>query len=355
MKAAVYHGQRDVRIETLPNPGDPDRGEVLLEVTRAAICGTDASEYAHGPLMIPLRRRHTGSGHQGPLILGHEFTGRVIAVGPGVDSLRVGQRVVPGAGMWCGRCDWCRAGRFNLCARYYTLGLQAHGGLAEFARVPAQMCRLVPDECSDDAAALAQPLAVALHAVRRSGAEGGQTLVLLGVGGIGAFILAAAIAQSLGPVIAVDVDDDRLATAKTLGAAHLVNAAVGDPLSAIRDLTAGEGAHVVIEASGAPSAPATALAAVRRGGRVLMVGLQAEPRPIDLYAMTLREVEITTTVAHVCDVDLPEAIRILTTSNLSSIVIDRVISLDTLVDQGLRPLAERVARGKIVVNPALAG
>lgn len=353
MKAAVYHGRHDVRIGTVPDPGQPGPGEALLEVSRAAICGTDASEYAHGPLMIPLARRHAGSGHQGPLVLGHEFVGRVAAVGPDVDESWLGRRVVPGAGMWCGECDWCRAGRPNLCARYYTLGLQANGGLAELARVPIRMCHPVPDACTDDAAAVAQPLAVALHALRRSGAAPGQTVVLIGIGGIGAFILAAAMAQGCGPVIAVDVDDERLTTAQTLGATHTINAVSGDPLAAIHAFTNHDGAHVVIEASGAPGAPATALAAVRRGGRVLVVGLQAEPRPLDLYTMTLREVELIGTVAHVCDVDLPEAMQILATSNLPTVVIDRVITLDALVDEGLRPLAERTAKGKIVVNTQL--
>ena len=98
----------------------------------------------------------------------NEFVGTVEAVGSAVADLRVGDRVVPGAGMWCGECSWCRSGRTNLCSLYYTIGLNAHGGLAERVNVPAVMCRLVPDACGDDAASMAQPLAVALHAVNRA-------------------------------------------------------------------------------------------------------------------------------------------------------------------------------------------
>ena len=112
-----------------------------LRVLRGALCGTDAGEYAYGPIMVPLTWRHPASGHEGPTIIGHEFVGAVEAVGSGVDALAVGDRVVPGAGMWCGACAWCRAGRTNLCADYYTLGLNAHGGLAEQVNVPARMCR----------------------------------------------------------------------------------------------------------------------------------------------------------------------------------------------------------------------
>ena len=110
----------------------------------------------------------------------------------------------------------------------------------------------------------------------------------------------------------------------------------------------------MIEASGAPTAPQAAIAATRRGGRVLIVGLQSAPREIDLFALTVHEIEITTTLAHVCDVDLPESLDIISGSDLASIVLDRVIPLDALVDEGIRPLAEGTARGKIVIDPVAA-
>ena len=351
MKAAVYHGTRDLRIESVPDPANPGPGEVILEVLRGAVCGSDVSEYLHGPHFTPLTQRHPASGHVGPMIIGHEFVGRVLSVGADVDRPSVGQRVVPGAGMWCGQCEACRAGRTNLCARYYTLGLHANGGLAELARVPARMCHPVPDTCGDDAAAMAQPLAVALHAVRRSGATPGQTIALMGAGGIGAFMLAAARAQGLGPLIVIDVDEDRLARAATLGATHLVNARSERPLDRIHALTGGAGAHVFVEASGVAHGPALALDAVRQGGQVLLVGLQAEPRALDLHTMVLREVNVVTTMAHICDVDLPESLDILATSNLATTVLDCVIPLEALVDDGLLAMSEGRAKGKVVVNP----
>ena len=102
MRAAVYHGPGDVRIESVPEPTAPGAGELVVEVLRGAICGTDSSEYAHGPHMIPLHERHPNSGHVGPLVLGHEFVGRVSEVGPGVTEFAVGDRVVTGAGASCG-------------------------------------------------------------------------------------------------------------------------------------------------------------------------------------------------------------------------------------------------------------
>jgi (R,R)-butanediol dehydrogenase / meso-butanediol dehydrogenase / diacetyl reductase len=340
MKAAVYHGPGDIRIDSVPDPEWARGGDLVIEVARAAICGTDSSEWSHGPLLA-----------RPPVVLGHEFVGRVVDVGPDAEGFAVGDRVVSGAGISCGQCEWCRSGRTNLCAEYRTIGLHVDGGLAEYVRSPAFVCRPVPGKVSDDGAALAQPLAVALHAVRRSGLQAGRACAVIGVGGIGAFIVAAAVARGASPLIALDVDDARLETARSLGAHVWCNVRERSLTDAILENTAGEGAHVVIEASGTPGGPAAALAAARRGGRVLIVGLQAAPRELDLFSFTVREVDLMTTLAHVCDVDLPDALALLDSSDVARTVIDRVIALDDLVEDGIRPLAAGSAKGKIVVAP----
>lgn len=352
MRAAVYHGTRDVRVERVGEPGSPGPGDLLIAPTRAAICGTDASEFAHGPHMIPLERPHPASGHSGPLVIGHEFVGRVVEVGSDVEGFRAGDRVVSGAGVSCGRCEWCRAGRTNLCASYYTLGLNAPGGLAERVISPAKVCRAVPDAVDDYAAAMAQPLAVAIHALERGGVRPGQSVAVIGVGGIGAFVVAAAAARRPARLIAVDVDRGRLDAAAALGADDLVDARSADVAAAVREATEGEGADVVVESSGAPPSPNAAIHAAKRGGRVVIVGLQAEPPAVDLFDAALREVELTTTVAHVCDADLPASLAVLAESDVAGRVLDRVIPLERIVEDGLAPLAEGRAGGKIVVEIA---
>ncbi len=339
VKAAVYRGRRDVRIESVPEPGEPAAGGLVLEVVRAAICGTDAAEWDHGPVLC-----------RSGVVLGHEFVGRVAATSPDVDSFSVGDLVVSGAGVSCGSCRWCASGRTNLCATYETLGLQLDGGLAALVATPASICRRVPDGCGEDAAALAQPLAVALHGLRRSGIATGDSIAIIGVGGIGAFLVAGARARGAARVVAVDIDDERLTTASALGAHDLVNVAGKELAATLAELGAATGFDVVVESSGAPAGPAAALAGVRRGGTVLLVGLQSGPRELDLLSTTLREVDIHATVAHVCDVDIPAALALLAASELAETVIDRRIALDDLVEAGLRPLAERTARGKIVVD-----
>jgi (R,R)-butanediol dehydrogenase/meso-butanediol dehydrogenase/diacetyl reductase len=346
----VFHGRGDVRVEEVEAPGEPGPGELLVGVRRAAICGTDASEFAYGPIMVPLEREHPQSHHVGPMVLGHEFMGVVRAVGEGVKSFAEGDRVVSGAGVSCGVCEWCSAGRTNLCEHYYTLGLHTHGGLAEVVRVPASICVRVPDGCDDDAAAMAQPLAVGLHVLNRSGVTGAQSVAVIGVGGIGAMVVGGAAARGTELLIAVDVADHKLETARALGAGVIVDARSDDVAEAIRAATGGEGADIVIECSGRPENPDAALRATKRGGRLTIIGLQKEPIPFDLYRLVMEEIEITTGMAHVFGSDLPEAVEILCTTELARHVLDRVIPLEQVVLDGLVPLVERRAKGKIVVD-----
>jgi threonine dehydrogenase-like Zn-dependent dehydrogenase len=352
MRAAVYHGAGDVRIEAASEPDEPGPGEVLIAPSMAAICGTDASEYAHGPHMIPLHERHPGSGHVGPLILGHEFVGRVEALGDGVDGLAVGDRVVSGAGVSCGECVWCQAGRTNLCATYYTLGLSAPGGLADQVISPASILVGVPDEVNDVGAAMAQPLAVAIHALDRGGVGPGLTVAVLGIGGIGGFLIGAAGTRGLKRLIAVDVDPNKLALAGALGADEVIDARSTDVTAAILEATDGEGADVVIEASGVQSNPSTAIHATKRGGRVVIVGLQADPPPVDIFDAALREIDLIATVAHICDSNLPESLDVLAKTEIAGEVLGEVVPMTRLVEDAIAPLAEGRAPGKMVVEVA---
>jgi (R,R)-butanediol dehydrogenase / meso-butanediol dehydrogenase / diacetyl reductase len=341
MRAAVFHGAGDVRVEDVADPSPPRSGDVVLKVTRAAICGTDAAEWDHGPVL----------GRSG-VVLGHEFVGRVVELGSDVADVQLGDRVVSGAGISCGHCYWCLRSRTNLCAEYRTLGLQVDGGLAEYVTSPASICRTVPDRCDDDAAVMTQPLAVALHALSRVGQRPEESVAVIGVGGIGSFIVAGASRRAgEGRVVAIDIDAERLATATALGADQVVDATGHDLAALLQELSDGTGFDVVIEASGAAHAPAAATVGVRRGGRVLLVGLHAAPREIDLTPMIVREVDIFTSVAHICDSDIPAALDFLAESDVAAVTAGPTIPLDAVVDEGLRPLAEGRAKGKILIAP----
>ncbi len=353
MKAAVYHGPLDVRIEEVPEPGPLGPDEVLLAPLMGSLCGTDVTEFVAGPKMIPLHHAHPVSEHQGPVVLGHEFVGIVQAAGSPVTGLRVGQRVVPGAGMWCGTCPPCLAGRTNICERYILYGIHTHGGLAERVKVPARMCVAVPETCCNEAAALAQPCAVAIHAVGRSGIEPGQTVALFGVGGIGSFLLASLLARTEGnlSLIVVDVDERKRDLTEQLGASSSAFFKADELTgSAIRNLTEGRGVDLAIEASGSPAAVQQALSAVRVGGTLLQVGIPAGSVSLPLGQVVPREVSIVTTNGMVCEVDLPLALALLSQTDLAALLTDRIIPLDALVSDGLEPLALHEVLGKVLVH-----
>jgi threonine dehydrogenase-like Zn-dependent dehydrogenase len=243
------------------------------------------------------------------------------------------------------------AGRTNLCARYFTVGLHVHGGLAERVRLPASTCLPVPESCSHDHAALAQPLAVGIHAVARGRVSRGSDVAVIGVGGIGAFVVAAAAGRGARRIVAVDIDPDKLALARSLGATDVVDARHDDPAATVRELTGGDGVDVALEASGAPRGPSTAIALTRRGGAVVVIGLQKQPVALDLLDLTLREIDLHSSMAHVLADDLPDALALLADGRLGDAVCDRVIGLDALVPDGLDAIAAGRANGKIVVDP----
>lgn len=351
MQAAVYHGPGDVRIEHVPRPADPGPGDLLVRVLRAAICGTDAGEYTDGPKLVPLDAPHPHSGHGGPLVLGHEFSGEIVAVGPEVTAFELGDRVVSGAGVSCGRCPRCKEHRTNLCERYFTIGLHIDGGLAEYVSTPARICVRVPAACSEDAAALSQPLAIALHALRRGRVAPDDRLGVIGAGGVGALVVAAAHAKGVGTVVAVDLDQGRLDAALALGATHTVRAGAGDEREQLAGSTGASELDVIVEASGAAASPGMALSLLRPGGRLVIVGLQSRPSQVDLFGLAMGEIEMLGALAHVCAEDLPEALDLLTNTDLATPSIDRVIPLEDLVADGLVPLAEGRLRGKVIVDP----
>lgn len=339
MKAAVYHARLDIRIEDVPRP-TPAEGELLVAVTAVGICGTDASEYAHGPSMFPIEQRHAVTGHVGPMVPGHEFAGRVVALGNGVSGFREGDLVTSGAGISCGTCAQCLGGRTNLCDRYSTVGLQRDGGLAEFTTVPASATVNVEHRSlSSDVAAMAQPMSIAVHAMRRGRPRPDEHVVVLGAGGIGAFLIHSAASEGA-IVTAVDLDAGRLEIATALGAAATIQT---DRSAPIHDQLAAHGlaASVVYECTGIPAAVEAAVGLTSRGGRVVLVGLQKAPVAVDLLSVALQEKELIGTLAHVFAADFGHAIELLESeTDLWARVAPEVLPLDELVEKGLRPMIE---------------
>ena len=347
MQAAVYYGDHDVRLESVDVP-EPRPGEVLIRITRSGVCGTDASEWKAGPKVFPVNRTHPHSGHHGPLILGHEFIGEIERSED--PRFAVGERVASGAGVSCGECDRCREGRTNLCQVYRTYGLNVEGGMAAYAAVAADTLVRIPDELSDDAAGLSQPLAVGLHAARRAGVQAGDRVLLIGAGAIGTFVLAGLQHLVDADVTVVDFAGSRLDRALRVGASRVI-AVDGDSFE--EEMAALQcSLDVVIEASGAPGQLNRAIALTRDGGTVLQVGLPTSAQEVDIHQLVFREITIRTTLAHVCADDMPASIKILAETNLAEELLDSVRPLAELPEQ-LERLATGKVEGKVLFDPSL--
>lgn len=346
MRAAVLHDLHDLRVEDVAKPtyGDDD---VLIAVSYNGLCGTDASEFAKGQIMVPLKNPHPNSKHVGATILGHEFIGTVVEAGVNAKAL-IGQRVACGAGVACGQCKRCLEGRTNLCQKYYTLGLSIHGGLAEYVAAPSNICIPIPDDIKDEHAALAQPLAVGIHGVRRSGVQKGDTVIVLGVGAIGSFVCVALQEYDV-EIIAMDIDANRLKTAEQLGASKTILIDRDISPADIKALFPGQ-ADVVFETSGAPGGLARALGLTKMGGTLMMMGLNKTPQELVFADAVLREVTMQTTVAHVCADDIPDALDLLRSGTVAELLTEKIVQLED-VAEAFEELAAGKATGKILVTP----
>lgn len=338
MRAAVFHAVGDLRVEERDVPA-PGPGEVRIRVGVCGVCGSDATEYGRGLVLAAP-----------PVVLGHEFAGVVDAVGDGVDTLEAGAPVVCGAGVSCGECTPCRAGRTNLCRSYTTLGFHHDGGLAGYVVAPAS---IVYDTSGSglpmDTLGLAQPMAIAVHTVRRSGLRAGQDAVVVGIGGIGAFIAYVA-AQTGARVLVVDLNQERLDLALRLGATDGLHPGAATLADRIAELD--YDVDVFFEVSGSAPGLASVLEAARPGATIVPVGIQRGEPAVPLGRWTLDEYTVIGTVAHVYRDDIPEAVRLLGLRDDWSDIAGEVIPLDDLVDGALRPLLEgRGSQIKTLIDP----
>lgn len=282
MRASVLEAAHHVTVEERAVP-TPAPGEVLIEVLAVGVCGSDIHYYEHGRIGDFVVRS--------PLVLGHEASGRVVALGDDAVGLAVGDRVALEPGVPCGRCDECRSGRYNLCpdVRFFATP-PVDGTFAEYVTLPADFAHPVPDALTDVEAALIEPLSVGLWSNQKAGVGPGDTVIVTGAGPIGLLALQVAKARGAAEVVVTDVVDTRLAVATELGADAVINvAAGGTDLADVRP-------SVLIECSGVPSSVAAGLRALRPAGRAVLVGMAADPDvSIPVGAIQNKELTVTGT------------------------------------------------------------
>lgn len=280
MKAVVYRGKEQIAVEErpVPTPGD---GEVVIRVKKAGICGTDMS------IVAGLHPRAQPS-----LVMGHEFVGTIEQVGPSVrDDLKAGDRVVVEPLISCGTCYACRAGFAYVCERLGLYGIDTDGAFADYVKVAADKTFKIPDNLSDDEAALIEPLAVAVHAVRLSALKVGDMACVLGGGPIG--LLTALVASQVGlrDLLLVERQTYRIEVARQFGLATF-DSSQGDVAEEIQRRTGGRGVDVVFEAAGAPATMLVAprLCCIR--GEIVQISMPKVPREMDIVGLTFRELTL---------------------------------------------------------------
>ena len=276
-RAAVLYAPGDLRVEDRPTP-EPGPREVLVEIAVVGVCGSDVHYYEHGRIGSHVVRS--------PLVLGHESSGRVVALGPGAAKHAAGDRVTLEPGVPCGRCRECRAGRYNLCrdVRFFATP-PFDGAFANFVTIHEDFAFALPDSVSDEAGALMEPLSVGIWACRKAGVAPGDRVLITGAGPIGLLALQCARAFGATEVTITDVSDERLELARRLGATRALRAGE-DP---------GE-ADALIECSGHPAALAAGIAAVRPAGTAVVVGMgPEEDASVPLSLIQNREIWLTGT------------------------------------------------------------
>ncbi len=349
MKALRWHAARDVRLDDIPEP-KAGPGEVVIAVAACGICGSDLHEYLHGPVYIP-KSPHPLTGVMPPVALGHEFSGRVVEVGAGVEGLRSGERVAVNPCLLCGECRWCRRGQPNYCAKLGSLGLCRDGGLAPLVAVPAYGCHRLPPEVDDLQGASVEPLAVVLHAYRRARSTGNEPVALIGAGAIGLLLLQVLKAKGTQWVVVVEPRPERRRLAGALGADAVIDPEAEDPARAVARLTLDERVAVAFECVGSPAAFATAFRVAGKGGRIVLVGLVPEAVPTNLLGLLAHEKEIIGSSAYVDE--FPEAIRLLAERRVrTEPLVSARVPLEDAVARGLEALLRREdGHIKILVTP----
>ncbi|RUW63472.1 zinc-binding dehydrogenase [Mesorhizobium sp. M7A.F.Ca.US.008.03.1.1] len=333
MKAARLYGPGDLRVEDIATPGAPDAGWVKLRVAAAGICGSDLHNFRTGQWIS-----------RSPSTAGHELTGTVTAVGAGVDTIAIGDRVVADSRFWCGDCAQCHAGRRHLCASLGFVGEICDGGFAEQAVLPARLLHVIDAALDERVAAMAEPLAVALHAVRRLPKTAGAVLVVgCGpIGGLAALLLSRIFA---GPVLVADRNQARSARVARVTGATIVDL----NRDAIAAATANAPLLAAIEATGSVAALNQLLGVLDPGGTVAMVGIFHDRLDIDPNSLVEREIGLLG--CHAFAEELPEAVRML--GELSEpllALIDQEIGLDDIPAAYERLLAGRSDGLKTIIR-----
>ncbi|MBC7632905.1 2,3-butanediol dehydrogenase [Aeromicrobium sp.] len=351
MKAARFYGPGDIRIDDIPEPAVRP-GTVKVEVEWCGICGTDLHEYLDGPIFAPAADApHPITGETVPITLGHEFAGIVHEVGEGVTDVHVGDRVVVEPYIICGHCDACRQGKYNVCATLGFVGLSGYGGgFSQFVVAGRRWIHALGD-LDTDVGALIEPLAVAYHAVRLSGAKPGHSALVFGAGPIGLVTTAGLRAFGVDDIIVVEPAEVRKAKAGPAGADHIIDPTSTDVVGEVMELTKGRGADVAFECAGIDQVLKAAIQSTRVGGTCVNVAIWGHEASVAMNDLVFREVNLLGSLAYAGD--HPATIEMVASGKVDphQFITGR-IELDDIVKNGFDELMNNKEENvKILVKP----
>ncbi len=345
MKAAVWHGVKDVRVEDVAlKPAKSD--EVVVRVPYAGICGSDLHEYLEGPVFIPVDAPDTLTGGQAPLTMGHEFSGVIEKVGADVTKFKVGDHVSINPTVTKG----ISPDNLDVYDGYSFIGLSTDGGFTSFVNVPEENLYHLPEDFSLKLAATIEPTAVAVQAVKEGDLRFGEKVVIFGAGPIGVLVAAAAKAAGATKIVAVDLSEVRLKKALEMGATDVINPSqVPDAIAAIKDIIPG-GADVSFEVAGVQPTFEQAIDATRPRGSVVIVSIFAKPISFDPMQMMNAGVKLTTTIAYSKET-FQQTVDLVSSGQIDvQPVITDTIELDNIVNDGFEALTRDKSQAKILID-----
>lgn len=348
MKAARWHGAKDIRVEVIPEP-EVSEGKVKIEVEWTGICGSDLHEYLAGPILIPTTP-HPLSHEMSPLVMGHEFSGTIIEVGEGVTKVSKGDRVVVEPILSCGHCEPCKKGKYNLCDQLGFHGLSGGGGgFAKYTVVSENMVHKMPDGLDFEQGALVEPAAVALHAVRNSRVKAGDRVAVFGAGTIGLLVIESLKAAGATEIYAVEVSPTRAKKAIELGATQIIDPTKENAVEVIKKATDG-GVDVAFEVTGVKPVFNQAVESIKYNGQLIVVSIWEQEVSFNPNAIVLKEKSIKGTIAY-RDV-FPAVMNLMSKGFYSAEkLVTKKIDLDDIVTEGFEELVREKSHIKILVRP----
>jgi threonine dehydrogenase-like Zn-dependent dehydrogenase len=304
MRSAVWHGRDDLRLESRPIE-EPRDSECLVRVVACGLCATDLHTVDGS---IPL--------YQPPRVLGHEVAGVVEAIGPRVQSIRVGDRVALDTSVPCDRCFYCREARPALCQARTPM----FAGFADYVLTTERLAFRLPDDVSTEAGALAEPVSCVLHAAELAPIRAGSTAAVIGVGPIGLLMVQVLRRMGVVRLLVSDPDQARRETALALGATHAVNPLTDDLHEAASEATDGIGVDVAFEAVGAAATVEAAIGLPRLGGTVVLVGVAPGDSEVTIRPYELFRRELTIRASYIRSYEFERAVRLLSSLDLTPFV-----------------------------------